>query len=255
MRDLIHKLPWCTGAQVPNNTVVCKYLHLALREYHSKEIVVFLKTCVTGIGLFPSSCNDRSGRASVVTIGNIEEWCFCRKDFLNSVCDLFVGNNPEGVSDPVVSGKIVYRLLPAHRLLNSVKYGKVRIGKKHRPALGILGFNVADTVFFLFFSGKLVLFYHIVVVIFCRNCSHETCLRVITHDLPIEVETGFAILRHQAVLHEPAEVPCPLLVNLIAVQINFRGKINLRLYHPEKTQWIVLHQIPCLPGIEHIVRW
>ena len=172
-------------AQVRNHAVVGQDVKLARREQHAQEPVVLgVGRIARGSAPFLRDAHGRGG--AVVPVRDIRgrhggEGASQRSGFRHA---------PYRVSDAVVAHEVGER----RGLLDSgdqaVDLGAVAVQQEHRTGLRVQLPDVAGAVAFLVLARLLVRLDRLAEVVVHGAARDHAALRVMTHDLAVQVETG-----------------------------------------------------------------
>ncbi|OPZ62392.1 MAG: hypothetical protein BWY86_00413 [Candidatus Aminicenantes bacterium ADurb.Bin508] len=188
----------------------------------------------------------------MVAVGDVEEGDGGeeRDDLL---LNRLVLDDPKGVDNAVWGGEVVLGSLLALRYEDGIQVLPAAVGEEDRSGLGVEGDDVAGPVDLLVFPGELVLLDDVLLVIFHRGACDETCLDVVAHLLPVNVDVLLFVGNEDPFVYEAAEVFGRLGVDAVIVEVDTRVQVDLGLGDVKERDRVGFGHLPGLFGAENIV--
>ncbi|OQA05115.1 MAG: hypothetical protein BWY67_02193 [Bacteroidetes bacterium ADurb.Bin397] len=117
--------------QIFHHTVIIHDCQLIIRKMYCKEKIIFFISIVVWIRIHSLFSNQSCCCCTMMTIGNISCFDICKmaNDSLN--CSI-VFDYPKGMSDTVISNKIIFRLTLNDPVYDFVERNHFRISEKYR---------------------------------------------------------------------------------------------------------------------------
>ena len=246
----VQKCSWRGAPEVVHHPVVGKYLELLAGKEHGEEKIdlVVVVEAPSLLASRRSGATRRSG--AVMTIRDVE-----RRDLPEGVLQLAgIGDPPDGVRHSVGRHEIVERCLGrSHGIDGRVDPGGAAIGQKDGPGVRRERQDVPRAIVFLIGSRLLVLLDEVVVVLVNRGASDHADLRVVSHDLPIEVESLLIIAKETALFDQPLEGPGRLRIHGVVMDIGLGRQVDLGPHHMEEAVGIAGSELAGLGRVDDVV--
>ncbi len=216
--------------QVLQHAVVRQDLHLLVREDDAEELAA-LPRAVARLE------NARRRRAAMMSIGDVKSGDAC--EFVLDEFDLRrVADDPRSVPHAVRRGEIHIRLLGCFFASEFVKGRLGAVGQEYRAGLGIQRLNVPDAVILFVGPREFVFLDDVLQIFLATGRGHQAHLRMLDHDLAIEIKAGRRVLSQRALRDQLLEILAALGVNLRRVKIRAGRQIDFRFAHVQKTERI-----------------
>ena len=120
------------------------------------------------------------------------------------------------------------------------------VGQKYRAGLSIQRFDMTDAIVLLVHAGQLMFFDEVLQVFLAAGGGDQSDLRVLAHDLAIEIKGGLRILLQRPLRNELREIFPSLGVDLRRIEISARREIDFRLADAQEAQGISRSHVPRL---------
>jgi hypothetical protein len=172
-----------------------------------------------------------SGCCSVVAVSHVKGTNFC--ELLRKVDSLVLGELPEHVADPVITGYITVRSRRRDDIVNAGFDDLLVLfeGQEDRSDIRTLNIGQLGSVEFLLGQSVLMPFYPILLVVLDAGQAHDATLGVAIHGLLVDVHRVVLVLDQVSLFDEVLQGISALLVYLVAVGVHVLGQVNLRLVH------------------------
>ena len=192
------------------------------------------------------------GGAAVVAIGDVE-FGNCGEQHDQPFDQAPVRHYPEGVANPVVADKVVFRPAVGDTFDDPLDLSAGARKVKDRFIIGVQVVDMLDAVLFLVGAGVLVFLDHPGLVVVHAGADHQSGLGDVAHPLAIDVERITAVLYQDAACDELLQVGFAPEVNRFVVRVDLRRQVDLGAGYVQKTVGIAGGHAPGFLDIHHVV--
>ena len=156
----------------------------------------------------------------MMTIRNIGEWDFYRKQTRNGLHRALVVYYPHSMRDAIGGAKIIQReVVPFPALDQVVDYTHATISQKYIAGLRTCRRHMVDAVRLFVGTCQLMHFDDPMFIVVYRAATYKTRLFPPVHDQPVDVVTGLVFFYQPALVDKIAEVLHRLVINFLAVRV------------------------------------
>src|ERR1051325_7309907 len=144
----------------------------------------------------------------MMAVGDIEKWNLGK--LLRDESDSFrVTDRPSRVTHAVLRGEVHFRFAGGFFRHEFIHLRRRAVGEEHWSSLRVERFNVPHTVVLLVGTRELVLLDDAAQILLAARRGNEADLRVMAHDLTVEVKARLRVLLERALRNEPGEILLP----------------------------------------------